>query len=191
MTSLFREVLEAVVMAVLVFILIQTSLQNFKVEGYSMRPTLLEGQYLLVNKLVYFRLDQERLARIVPFWRVNEPEERFAIHPPHRGEVIVFHFPEDPTRDFVKRVIGVPGDRISLRNGEVFLNGSRLEEPYITSKGNSNADVVELEEKEYFVLGDNRRGSNDSRNWGPVPEENILGKVWLVYWPPSMWQMLE
>ena len=191
MTSLFREVLEAVVMAVLVFILIQTSLQNFKVEGYSMRPTLLEGQYLLVNKLVYFRLDQERLARIVPFWRVNEPEERFAIHPPHPGEVIVFHFPEDPTRDFVKRVIGVPGDRISLRNGEVFLNGSRLEEPYITSKGNSNADVVELEEKEYFVLGDNRRGSNDSRNWGPVPEENILGKVWLVYWPPSMWQVLE
>ncbi len=191
MSSLFREVLEAVVMAVLVFILIQTSLQNFKVEGYSMRPTLLEGQYLLVNKLVYFRLDQERLARIVPFWRVNEPEERFAIHPPHRGEVIVFHFPEDPTRDFVKRVIGVPGDRISLRNGEVFLNGSRLEEPYITSKGNSNADVVELEEREYFVLGDNRRGSNDSRNWGPVPEENILGKVWLVYWPPSMWQMLE
>jgi signal peptidase I len=191
MTSLFREVLEAVVMAVLVFILIQTSLQNFKVEGYSMRPTLLEGQYLLVNKLVYFRLDQERLARIVPFWRVNEPEERFAIHPPHRGEVIVFHFPEDPTRDFVKRVIGVPGDRISLRNGEVFLNGSRLEEPYITSKGNSNANVVVVEEKEYFVLGDNRRGSNDSRNWGPVPEENILGKVWLVYWPPSMWQVLE
>jgi signal peptidase I len=191
MTSLFREVLEAVVMAVLVFILIQTSLQNFKVEGYSMRPTLLEGQYLLVNKLVYFRLDQERLARIVPFWRVNEPEERFAIHPPHRGEVIVFHFPEDPTRDFVKRVIGVPGDRISLRNGEVFLNGSRLEEPYITSKGNSNANVVVVEEKEYFVLGDNRRGSNDSRNWGPVPEEYILGKVWMVYWPPSMWQILE
>jgi signal peptidase I len=73
----------------------------------------------------------------------------------------------------------------------VFLNGSRLEEPYITSKGNSNANVVVVEEKEYFVLGDNRRGSNDSRNWGPVPEENILGKVWLVYWPPSMWQVLE
>ena len=191
MTSLVREVLEAVVMAVLVFIIIQTSVQNFKVEGYSMRPTLLEGQYLLVNKLVYFRLDQERLSRIVPFWRVREPEERFAIHPPHRGEVIVFHFPRDPSRDFVKRVIGVPGDRVSIRNGQVFLNGNRLEEPYITSRGGSDADVVELEEKEYFVLGDNRRGSNDSRNWGPVPEEYILGKVWMVYWPPSMWRILE
>ena len=191
MTSLAREVLEAVVMAALVFIIIQTSIQNFKVEGYSMRPTLLEGQYLLVNKLVYFRLDQERLSRIVPFWRVSESEERFAIHPPHQGEVIVFHFPRDPSRDFVKRVIGVPGDRVSIRNGQVFLNGNRLEEPYITSRGGSDADVVELEEKEYFVLGDNRRGSNDSRNWGPVPEEYILGKVWMVYWPPSMWQILE
>jgi signal peptidase I len=122
---------------------------------------------------------------------VAEKEEQFAIHPPHRGEVIVFHFPEDPTRDFVKRVIGVPGDRVRIRDGEVFLNGSKLDEPYLTAKGNSTTDMVELEEGEYFVLGDNRRGSNDSRNWGPVPEKNILGKVWLVYWPPSVWQVLD
>ena len=191
MTSVIREVVEAVLMAVLVFILIQTSIQNFKVEGYSMRPTLLEGQYLLVNKLVYFRLDRERLSRTIPFWKVAEKEEQFAIHPPHRGEVIVFHFPEDPTRDFVKRVIGVPGDRVRIRDGKVFLNGSKLYEPYLTAKGNSTTDMVELEEGEYFVLGDNRRGSNDSRNWGPVPEKNILGKVWLVYWPPSVWQVLD
>ena len=191
MTSVIREVLEAVLMAVLVFILIQTSIQNFKVEGYSMRPTLLEGQYLLVNKLVYFQLDLERLSRTIPFWKVEEKEEQFAIHPPTRGEVIVFHFPEDPTRDFVKRVIGVPGDRVRIRDGEVFLNGAKLDEPYITAKGTSNTNVVELAEKEYFVLGDNRRGSNGSRNWGPVPEEYILGKVWLVYWPPSMWQVLD
>ena len=189
MSSIVREFLEAIVLALVVFLLIQTSVQNFKVEGSSMQPTLEGGQYLLVNKLVYLRIDKERLSRIVPFWRVDDTEQSFAVHPPKRGEVIVFHFPRDPSRDFVKRVIGVPGDRVQMRNGTVFVNGQALNEPYLTSRDNSNMDQIFLREEQYFVLGDNRRGSNDSRNWGPVPEANILGKVWIIYWPLSKWEL--
>ncbi len=160
-----------------------------------MRPTLEGGQYLLVNKLVYFKIDQERLSRIIPFWRVSDIRESFAVHPPEPGEVIVFRFP-DPNpdnrkRDFVKRVIGVPGDRISIKEGTVWLNGKAIPEPYITAPDTTDMSERRLGRKEYFVLGDNRRGSSDSRTWGPVPEENILGKVWIVYWPLSNWTLLR
>jgi signal peptidase I len=190
MSSVVREFLEAILLALVVFLVIQTSIQNFRVEGSSMHPTLEGGQYLLVNKLVYFKLDQERLSRIIPFWKVAEANEYFAVHPPQRGEVIVFAFPGDITRDFVKRVIGVPGDRVEIRDGTVFVNGEALDEPYITDHDSFDMRELTLQDKEYFVLGDNRRGSNDSRNWGPVPEENILGKVWIIYWPLSNWDLL-
>jgi signal peptidase I len=191
MSSVLREFLEAILLALVVFLVIQTSVQNFKVEGSSMHPTLEGGQYLLVNKLVYFKVDEERLSRIIPFWKVDESAQRFALHPPQQGEVIVFHFPRDPSRDFVKRVIGVPGDRVEIREGTVYVNGVALDEPYVTAEDSSDIGAITLQEKEYFVLGDNRRGSNDSRNWGPVPEENILGKVWIIYWPLSNWDLLQ
>lgn len=195
MSAVAREFLEAVLLALVVFLFIQTSVQNFKVEGSSMRPTLEGGQYLLVNKLVYFKIDQERLSRIIPFWRVDASRESFALHPPERGEVIVFQFPdpnpENRRRDFVKRVIGIPGDRVEIREGTVYLNGAALAEPYITVQDTTNMRQRHMGDKEYFVLGDNRRGSNDSRSWGPVPEENILGKVWVVYWPVSSWSWLQ
>lgn len=187
MSSIAREFLEAIVLAMVVFLVIQTSIQNFKVEGSSMQPTLEGGQYLLVNKLVYLRMDQDRLSRMIPFWSVTSGEQSFAVHPPRRGEVIVFHFPRDPSRDFVKRVIGVPGDTVEIRNGVVMVNGQVMDEPYLTSRDNSSLSRVTIGEGEYFVLGDNRRGSNDSRNWGTVPEANILGKVWIIYWPLSQW----
>ena len=191
MSAIFREFLEAVLLALVVFLFIQTSVQNFRVEGSSMHPTLEGGQYLLVNKLVYLKIDQDRLSRIVPFWNVERHEQHFAVHPPKQGDVIVFRFPRDPSRDFVKRAIGLPGDVVAMEDGFVRVNGKTLEEPYLTVRDTSDLDTVELGEKEYFVLGDNRRGSNDSRNWGPVPEENILGKVWLVYWPLSNWDLLK
>jgi len=190
MSGVAREFLEAVLLALVVFLVIQTSVQNFKVDGPSMNPTLEHGQFLLVNKVVYFKIDQERLSRIVPFWRVNDTRESFAVHPPERGEVIVFHYPKDPKRDFVKRVIGVPGDRIAIREGTVWVNGTALSEHYIATHDTSNMSERKMGRKEYFVLGDNRPGSSDSRKGWNVPEENILGKVWLVYWPLSSWTLL-
>ncbi len=190
MSGVAREFLEAVLLALVVFLVIQTSVQNFKVDGPSMNPTLGHGQFLLVNKVVYFKIDQERLSRIIPFWRVNQTLESFAVHPPERGEVIVFHYPKDQTRDFVKRVIGVPGDKIAIRDGTVLVNGAALSEPYITAHDTFNMSERELPPREYFVLGDNRPGSTDSRKGWNVEEELILGKVWIVYWPLSSWALL-
>ena len=191
MKNVFREILDAVGLSLVVFILIQTSMQNFKVEGASMSPTLNSGQYLIVNKLAYVNVDLVRLSKLIPIWRVKELKDNHNVRSPIRGEIIVFRFP-DPNpnnrkRDFVKRVIGVPGDKIAIVNGVVWVNGESLHEGYLRSRDTFNLDERVLKEKHYFVLGDNRTGSNDSRAWGAVPEENILGKVWSVYWPPSDW----
>ena len=191
MSRVVKETVEAVVLAGIVFLLIQGSLRNFRVDGNSMQPTLDAGQYLLVNKLVYFKLDTGRLSQIIPFWKVDKPSTHFAIHPPKRGEVIVFRFPRDPSKDFVKRVIGLPGEVIDIRDGTVHIDGVPLEEPYLTVQDQSTLQRREIGEKEYFVMGDNRRSSNDSRAWGPVPEANLRGKVWVIYWPFSQVQLLD
>jgi len=182
-----REVIEAVLLAVVVFMLLQTTVRNFKVDGSSMDPTLENGQYLLVNRLVYLRIEMDRFSSIVPFWQAQEDSVRYAIHPPERGEVIVFEFPDsipsNPKRDFVKRVIGLPGETIEVKDGVPFVDGVVLEEPYLTTKDHSNGRKVELGAGEYYVMGDNRAHSNDSRRWEAVPEENLRGKVWMIYWP--------
>ena len=181
MNRVLKELVEAVFLAAIVFLLIQTSLRNFKVEGLSMDPTLEGGQYLMVNKLVYFQVDLDRLARTVPFWRVDEPAFKFAGHPPERGEIIVFHFPKDPTKDFVKRVIGLPGELVEIRDGKVYVNGDELPEPYIEGyptqcqpPSTVNNCPLRLGEGEYYVLGDNRPYSNDSRRWG----RSLNGRSW-------------
>ena len=194
MSRIIRELLEAVILALLVFFVIQISVQNFRVEGHSMQPTLTGEEYLLVNKLTYFRLDMERLARLVPLWDAPEGEGKFApfSHPPERGNVIVFHAPNNPEKDFVKRVVGLPGERVRISDGKVFINGAELPEPYLDGRKRSGSmDCIpkaancRLGENEYFVMGDNRGSSNDSRDWGPVPLSSIVGKVWFIYWPFS------
>lgn len=187
MTRVLREFLEAIILAVLIFFLIQASVQNFRVEGFSMQPTLEDKQMLLVNKMVYLKVDMQRLSGLVPFWEVQEKELVYPFHPPNREDVVVFHWPLDLQRELVKRVIGVPGDTVEIRDGVVSVNGSRLQEPYLTQPGTRSDDMAPLLIKEghYFVLGDNRPKSNDSRDWGLVPQENMVGKVWFVYWPPS------
>ena len=189
MKSVFREILDAVVLSLVVFLVIQTSIQNFKVEGASMYPTLESGQYLIVNKLAYSNLDLARLSKLIPVWRVKSVGKDQRIGSPARGEIIVFRFPDpNPSnreRDFVKRVIGIPGDKVAIVNGVVWVNQEPLREEYLTHRDTFNMNERVLNETNYFVLGDNRTGSNDSRAWGPVPAENILGKVWSVYWPLS------
>ncbi len=191
MSRAAREITEALILALIVFMVIQGSVRNFRVDGSSMVPTLEGGQYLLVNKLVYLKLDTGRLSRIIPFWKADNPSQQFAVHPPKRGEVIVFRFPRDPSKDFVKRVIGLPGEEVEVKSGTVYLDGVALDEPYLTRQDNSSSPPVQLKEDEYFVMGDNRRSSNDSRSWGPMPGANLRGKVWVVYWPFSALQVLD
>jgi signal peptidase I len=190
-----REIIEAVVLAAVVFMLLQVTVRNFKVDGSSMDPTLEDGQYLLVNRLVYLRVELDRLAKVVPFWKAGEGSSRHAIHAPKRGEVIVFEFPDsnpnNPRKDFVKRVVGMPGETMRMFDGKVFVNEEVLDEPYLSRKDHSNASEVTLGEGEYYVLGDNRTHSNDSRSWGTVPEANIRGKVWMVYWPARGIQIIN
>lgn len=153
-----------------------------------MTPTLSQDQYLLVNKVIYARVGVDELGTFVPFlYAYNDGSERplYAFKPPRHGEVVIFHFPNDPTRDFVKRVVGVPGDTIEIRRGVVYRNGQALEEPFVTNPSTRTYDPVYVEEGNYYVLGDNRRSSNDSRDWGLVPEENLVGRAWMRYWPPG------
>lgn len=180
---MLREIVEALALAIVVFILIQASAQNFRVEGSSMAPTLEGQQYLLVNKLVYFTFDVERFSRIVPFWNVDKSEVSRPFRAPKLGEIIVFHFPGEPQRDFVKRVIGRPGDKVEIVDGTVLVNDAVHREPYLNEPFQDNMPPRRMDGNEYFVMGDNRSHSNDSRNWGGVPEQNVVGKVWLIYWP--------
>ena len=197
MSHIIRELFEAVVLALIVFFVIQISVQNFRVEGKSMQPTLEEKEYLMVNKLTYLRVDLRRLARLIPFWSVERKDERHLpfTHPPSRGDIVVFREPIEGQRDFVKRIIGIPGDHVQIREraDSVYVNGVKLEETYLPSgsKNNWNQSCrakpvncnMRLQKNQYYALGDNRRNSNDSRSWGAVSEENIIGKVWFVYWP--------
>ena len=195
MVRVAREIAEAVTLAAIVFLLLQTTVRNFKVDGSSMDPTLVHGQYLLVNRLVYLNVEMGRLSTIIPFWNVEVESSRHAIHPPRRGEIIVFEFPDknpnNPRKDFVKRVVGLPGETIRIHHGEVLVDEQLLDEPYLTENGRSNSHEITLGEGEYYVLGDNRNHSSDSRAWGVVPKENVKGKVWMVYWPVPEIQFLN
>ena len=183
MRALVRELIETVILALAIFLVLQFSVQNFRVEGSSMVPTLSEGDYLIVNKIVYLRFTPEELGALLPFLGGDRDESLFTFHHPSHGEVIVFHFPRDPSRDFVKRVIGVPGDVVEIERGTVILNGEELDEPYLERNDRSNMDAQTVPPDSYFVLGDNRRASNDSRDWGFVPSEQIVGRAWFGYWP--------
>lgn len=158
---LLLDALEVAIITMLVFLIARVFVQNYVVDGPSMTPTLLNGEYILVNKAEYF------------------------FHGPQRGEVIVFQYPKDPSRDFVKRVIGVPGDTVKVTaNGVVSVNGMVLTEPYINNSVNIyGPETWKLTAGEYFVLGDNRGDSSDSRDWGPVPRSDIIGAAALIYWP--------
>ncbi len=186
MRKTLREILQTILLTLILFAGLQGTIQNVRVDGFSMRPTLDANQYLLVNKLAYSQISLANLSRYIPFLDLGDEESSYLFDPPRRGDVVVFRFPIDPSRDFVKRVIAVPGDSVEIRDGNVLVNGTALKEPYILD----DPQTISMSEKvmgpeEYFVLGDNRLQSNDSKNWGPVPLENIIGKVWVSYWPLS------
>ena len=191
MRPLIRELAETVILALLIFVVLQLSVQTYRVEGPSMEPTLEQDQHLFVNKLVYLRIDPTDLANRLPFVDIERKEPLFPFHPPRRGEVIIFRFPVDPSRDFVKRVIGEPGDTVEIRNGQVFVNEEALEEPYVTDRSRGSMAPRTIAHDFYFVLGDNRRVSDDSRSWGQVPLDHVIGRAWVSYWPLDRIQTLS
>lgn len=170
-TAFILDIIETVVIALSIFLIIYLFLmQPHQVNGHSMDPTFEDKEYLLTDKLTYRRRE------------------------PNRGEIIVFHAPENagcPTGgcDFIKRVIGIPGDRIEIKEGKVYVNGEMIHEPYLTSEVEtqnglySNNRTILLREDEYFVMGDNRNHSSDSRVWGPIKKDAIVGRVFFRYWP--------
>lgn len=183
--TLVRELVETGLLALLVFLAVRASFQNFRVEGESMYPTLEDGQYVIVNKLVYSEVDMDRLSDFVPIIKAEEGEKRHVFHGAQRGDIVVFHSPRDPSEDLIKRVIAVPGETIEILDGKVYVNDRLLEEPYITTPWHGNHPKILIPEDQYFVMGDNRNNSQDSRSpqVGLVHADMIVGKVALSYWP--------
>jgi len=178
-----REVVETLLLALLIFLAVRALVQNFRVEGASMEPGLHNGQYILVNKFIYTRVNLEFLQELFPFLDLGDNTVHHLFRAPRRGDIIVFHYPRDPSRIFIKRIIGVPGDTVEARRGIVYVNGHPLDEPYVLNRGGLNLPPTSIPPGHYFVLGDNRRASSDSRQGWLVPEENIIGLAWFSYWP--------
>ncbi len=182
------EILQTVLLTLLIFAAVRSVVQNFKVDGASMEPTLHTGQYLLINKLSYFHLDGVplRIAEELHLYGGGEGGV-FPFGGPQRGDIVVFRYPGYPDRDFIKRVIALPGDTIQIERGRVYVNGTLLQEDYIRAVPTYSLPLQKVPEGNYFVLGDNRPNSSDSHIWGFVPQANLIGKAWVSYWPPNEW----
>lgn len=171
-------------LAALVFILIHSTVQNVQVEGFSMEPNLNNGEFVLINKVIYSRYKVASWMERIP---LVDRDKNGIIEPfraPKRGEVIVLKSPEERDRNLIKRVIAIPGDTVSMNRGVVSVNGVALNEArYIPRPGTYSMAPVRIPKDEYWVMGDNRTGSSDSRSFGPVPRGNIVGKAWISYWP--------
>ena len=164
--SFFKEMLQFAILALVIVFPVRLFIaQPFIVSGASMDPTFNSGQYLIVDELSY---------------RLGEPK---------RGEVVIFRYPLDPSKFFIKRIIALPGETVTLKGGAVFItlrDGSasfELPEPYVENRGNGTSMTVTLSDTEYFVMGDNRPESSDSRVWGPLPEEDIVGRAFFRLLP--------
>jgi signal peptidase I len=168
---IFREIVITVLIAVAVFAVFRLTIQSYSVIMFSMQPNFYHGDFIMVNKVTYHFSD------------------------PQRGQVIIFNPPNPPfdsPHPFIKRVIGLPGDIVEIRDGKVFINGTPLDEDrYIKERPNYTMPAIQVPANRYFVLGDNRNNSNDSHDGWTVPRDNIIGKAWFVYWPPGRWGVVR
>jgi len=160
------DILETLVLSVVLFVSINLISARIRVDGASMEPTLVTGEYVIVSRISY---------------RLGSPQ---------RGDIIVFHFPRDPKEEYIKRVIGLPGDEVEVRNGAVYVNGQPLDETYLKVKIDYSGTWT-VPAGQLFVLGDNRNNSSDSHDWGTVPMDYVVGKAILVYWPPPSWGLVD
>ena len=182
--STAREYFESIVIAVILALFVRTwAVQAFKIPTGSMENNLLIGDHLLVNKFVFGPATSSIGRKILP------------VREPRRGDIVVFKYPDEPERDFIKRVIGLPGDTLELRNKKVLVNGHALDEPYVhflepasVSSEVTSFDVrerygpVRVPDDQYFVMGDNRDNSQDSRYWGFLPRSYVKGRALMIYW---------
>lgn len=171
--KLFRDIFLIIVVFILLGVFF---VQPVVVEGTSMLPQLHDGERLLVNKLVYYKIQSVSWGHI------------------ERGDIVVFWYPNDPDKSYVKRVIGLPGEMVEVKAGKVYINGTQLEEDYLDFEHNQSLPswpAKKVEEHHYFVMGDNRDNSSDSRYWGLVPEKYIYGKAFFRYWKPQNIGFLE
>ncbi len=180
------EVAEVLLLMAVIFLSIRTAAQNFRVEGLSMEPSFYNGDYVLVDKVAYARIDLRTVHRVLPFVSPGSDPTRYIFGGPQRGDVIVFHPPTaDSAKDYIKRVIGLPGDTVAVRNGAVYVNGVALQERYIRERPLYTAPPTVVPPGTVYVLGDNRNESQDSHDFGPVPLQNIVGRAELVFLPFS------
>jgi len=163
MKAFLREILGTLILAVVIFLLLQTTIRHSVVVSASMEPTLPIGHHLLINKVVC------------------------KFHEPERGDIITFYLPNNPKTVYIKRVIGLPNDTVAVKEGMVYVNDSPLSEPYIKEPPRYIFHQQKIPENNYFVLGDNRNNSTDSHTGFTVKRKDIIGKAWLSVWPPSKW----
>jgi signal peptidase I len=162
------DIIETILLVLVVFLGINIISERIRVESISMLPTLYPGDYVIVNRLAY---------------RFN--------HNPERGDVIVFKYPPNPEAiPYIKRIIGLPGDQVHISDGKIYINGQQMLEPYLKVTTNRGGDWT-VPEGQLFVMGDNRNNSSDSRSWGFVPYENIIGRAEVIYLPPQHWSFLH
>jgi signal peptidase I len=184
--STTREYAEAIIIALILALFIRTFIvQAFKIPSGSMEPTLLVGDHLLVNKFIY--------GIKLPFLR----KTIIPISQPQREDIIVFIYPRDRSKDFIKRVIGLPGEKVEVRDRKIFINGKPIKDPHAYYSNNRESEenfgseggfqTMVVPKGYYFVMGDNRDHSYDSRFWGPVPSELIIGKAFIIYWSWPHW----
>ncbi|MBI3160056.1 MAG: signal peptidase I [Chloroflexi bacterium] len=159
--AFFVETLQTIVLALVLFVGINAFTARIRVDGHSMEPSFHHNDYVIVWRLAY---------------RVGEIE---------RGDVVVFPYPNNPEEDYIKRVVGLPGDVVAIQEGQLLVNGVAVDEPYLAEPMWRNFPEVVVPDGSVFVMGDNRNDSSDSRRWGPLSIEDILGKAVFVYWPPG------
>ena len=164
---MLRDLVETMVLIAVAFLVVNSLIGRFRIEQVSMEPNLHEGEYVIVDKVSY------------------------AFRQPERGDIVVIKNPQPGQPDLIKRVIALPGESLEVRGGQVYINGQALNEPYIQPPMGREQPLTQLQASQFFVMGDNRSNSQDSRELGPRPASDIVGRAWIIYWPPPDWQILS
>jgi signal peptidase I len=199
-----RELVETMLFVLLIFFVVRGVIQNFRIDGASMEPNLHHDQYIIVNKALFFHFDSNAPLRLLPGNGDNLPQRIvYPIRMPRRGDVVVVEAPqhsfEPDGKDYIKRVIGLPGETILIRDGKVYIDNRLLDEPYLPPGhrtdcgGGRLCRPYKIPAGSIVVFGDNRSNSQDSRMWNAepgLPLDNVVGKAWISYWPRTDWGII-